>query len=125
MGSSNPKPGQGSNLQAAASLIGFILFMMVFWNVGSVYAINWALKDKMKEAALSQRNEKGNADTYEKLEKVITDLGLDPWMSAENCEVVLDGMNRKVTCEYERDMTILFGVKRKVSFRNETSTPLL
>lgn len=125
MGSANPKPGQGGNLQAAASLIGFVLFMMAFWNVGSVYAINWALKDKMKEAALSQRNEKGNDDTYVKLEKAIADLKLDEWMTVDNCEVVLDGMNRKVTCEYERDMSILFGVKRKVSFKNETSTPLL
>lgn len=118
------KPG-GSNFQAFLSLVGFVLFMWAFWNVGSVYAINWALKDEMHEAALSQRNEKGNADTIEKLEKVITKLGLDEWMSAQNCEVVLDGMNRKVTCEYERDMKILFGIKRKVSFRNETSTPLL
>ncbi|MCM2258556.1 MAG: hypothetical protein NDJ94_23235 [Vicinamibacteria bacterium] len=115
----------GGNFQAFLSLVGFVLFMWAFWNVGSVYAINWALKDEMHEAALSQRNEKGNADTIEKLEKVITKLGLDEWMSAQNCEVVLDGMNRKVTCEYERDMKILFGIKRKVSFRNETSTPLL
>jgi hypothetical protein len=115
----------GGNFQAFLSLVGFVLFMWAFWNVGSVYAINWALKDGMHEAALSQRNEKGNADTIEKLEKVITKLGLDEWMSAQNCEVVLDGMNRKVTCEYERDMKILFGIKRKVSFRNETSTPLL
>lgn len=125
MGSSNPKPGQGGNLQAAASLIGFVLFMWAFWNVGSVYAVNWALKDKMHQAALSQRNENGNADTFVKLEKVITELGLDEWMTVDNCEVILDGMNRKVTCEYEREMTILFGVKRKVNFKNETSTPLL
>jgi hypothetical protein len=122
---SNPKPGQGSNLHAFLSLIGFVLFMWAFWNVGKPWAINWALRDEMVEAARSQPNLRGNDDTYEKLRVEISKLGLDEWLNADDCEVALEGTTRRVKCAYERDVEILFGIKRKVKFENEISTPVL
>ncbi len=121
----NPKPGQGSNLHAFLSLVGFVLFMWMFWNIGKPWAINWALRDEMVEAARSQPNLKGNDDTYEKLDQEIAKLGLDKWMTVDQCEVTLEGSIRRVKCTYERDVEIIFGIKRKVTFENEITTPVL
>ncbi|MCL4817919.1 MAG: hypothetical protein KJ067_02220 [Vicinamibacteria bacterium] len=121
----NPKPGQGSNLHAFLSLVGFVLFMWMFWNIGKPWAINWALRDEMVEAARSQPNLKGNDDTYEKLDQEIAKLGLDKWLTVDQCEVTLEGSIRRVKCTYERDVEIIFGIKRKVTFENEITTPVL
>lgn len=116
--------GEG-NFEAIATLAVFIVVCLICWNVGSVYFIDWALKDKMVVAARTSRSTAGNDETYKQLEKAITELGLGDYLAAEDCEVRIDGTNRIVKCAYDRDMTIVFGIKRKVHFESEITQPLL
>ena len=116
--------GQG-RLGGLVFLVLIVAVGYAAWNVVPVYVAHYDFTDRVVEVC---RMPKYKA-TDEELLKMLTDevarRRLDPWIGPGSFEISTVDRGRRITLNYEREVVILPGWKKKLTFSFTAEQPLL
>jgi hypothetical protein len=104
------------------SFLWLFLFLMLgyaTWNVAPVYFANWTFKDKMRDVAHRHPKMHPDASIHAELMKEARDRGLADYLPS--CEIKSTEANRRIICEYEREVNVLPGFKHRFHFLNDVT----
>ncbi len=116
--------GEG-RVGSIVSLLVFAAVLYAAWNVAPAYIANYGLKDKMNEIARSPRGTTTDEKILDMLANYTREEGLDGYVQRPMFQVVTLETSRRIVVVYERDVKVLPGFTRVLTFENDVSQPLV
>ena len=115
------------------AIIGWIVFLAVAyaaWHVAPAYIANYGFKDKMQEVARRNPGTPNGTDEaiIDMLMKDARERDLDPFVNRGSIKIQTTpgiGGRRRIYCTYQRELEILPGYKKMITFENDVDQPLL
>jgi hypothetical protein len=116
--------GEG-RLSSIVWLLVFAVGIWAAWHALPPYVANFALNDKMNEIARSPRGTTTDEKVVDMLMKYVREERLDGYIQRPMFQVSTVETNRRITLEYDREVEILPGFKKKLHFTNRVEQPLI
>jgi hypothetical protein len=95
------------------------------WNLIPVYFSNYNFADKMTELARAPKYSHPDDRIESELIKAAQENHLEDFIKARTCKINTLEVRRVITCEYDRVVQILPGVKHTFHFKSEADQPLI
>ena len=95
------------------------------WNLIPAYFSNYNFADKMTELARAPKYSHPDDRIESELIKAAQENHLEDFIKARTCKINTLEVRRVITCEYDRVVEILPGVKHKFHFKSEADQPLI
>jgi hypothetical protein len=111
----------------AANFISLLLLLAVIYaafKATPVYYSNYNFKDKMVEVARTPTNVK-DEQILEMLMKQVKEEELYEFIGPKNFKISTTQNNRRIWCDYDREVEFLPGYKKNVHFALEVDQPLV
>jgi hypothetical protein len=110
------------------NIIGLLIFAAVFyagWNLIPVYFSNYNFADKATELARAPKYSHPDDRIEAELIKAAQENHLEQFIGPKTCKINTLEVRRVITCEYDRTVQVLPGVKHKFHFKTEADQPLI
>lgn len=116
--------GEG-RLGSIVSLLVFAAALYAAWNVAPAYIANYGLKDKMNEIARSPRGTTTDDKLLDMLDAYVREERLDGYVQRGMFQVVTLETSRRIVLVYQREVKVLPGFAKVLTFENDVSQPLV
>jgi hypothetical protein len=110
------------------NIIGLLIMAGVFyagWNLIPVYFSNYNFADKVTELARAPKYSHSDERIETELLKAAQENKLEQFIGPKTCKINTLEVRRVITCEYDRTVQVLPGVKHKFHFKTEADQPLI
>ena len=114
--------GQG-RMSTFIALLALGAFLYAIVNVGPAYFSDYALGDQMREIARLGRGMYPDDAIRDKLMKAVSENGLEAYVDRSSFEIDTRESTRRIKVEYVRDLKILPGYTRTVTFSHAVDEP--
>ena len=95
------------------------------WNLIPVFFNNYNFGDKVTELARAPKYSHPDDRIETELIKAAQENHLEEFIKARTCKINTLEVRRTITCEYDRVVQVLPGVKHKFHFKSEADQPLI
>jgi hypothetical protein len=96
------------------------------WNVAPAYMDHYDFVDKINEICRTPKYKAPDDDKIiDMLMKEVRNRRLDAWIGRNNFRVSTVDTGRRITLSYEREVQLLPGMKKKLSFNFTADQPLI
>jgi len=114
--------GEGK-LGTIISLLALGAFLYALVHVGPAYYADYNVADEMRQIARLGRGMYDDSQIRDKLMRAVTDSGLEPWIDRSAFEIETRDTTRRIKLEYVREIQILPGWKKTITFSHEVDEP--
>ena len=105
------------------ALLALGAFLYAVVNVGPVYFSDYALGDQMRDIARLGRGMYPDDAIRDKLMKAVSENGLEAYVDRSSFEIDTRESTRRIKLEYVRELKILPGYTRTVTFSHAVDEP--
>jgi len=95
------------------------------WNIIPIYVANYALADKVNQAARTPRGSVKDDQIADMIMKDVRENNLDPYIQKSCFQIQTLETARRITCSYERTEKILPGITHTFHFTLSADQPLI
>jgi hypothetical protein len=95
------------------------------WQLIPVYYSNYNFGDKVTELARAPKYSHPDDRITQELIKAAQENHLEGYIGAQTCKINTLEVRRTIVCEYDREVVVLPGYKRKIHFKSEADQPLI
>ena len=106
-------------------LVGIVAVIYAGWNIAPVYIANYALADKVNQAARTPRGSVKDDQIAEMLMKDVRENNLDHYIQKSCFQIQTLETARRITCSYERTEKVLPGITHTFHFTIAVDQPLI
>jgi hypothetical protein len=110
------------------NILGLLIFAGVFyagWNLVPAYFSNYNFADKVTELARAPKYSHPDERIESELVKAAQENHLEQFIGVKTCKINTLEVRRVITCEYDRTVQVLPGLKHKFHFKTEADQPLI
>jgi hypothetical protein len=110
------------------NILGLLIFAGVFyagWNLVPAYFSNYNFADKATELARAPKYSHPDDRIESELIKAAQENHLEQFIGPKTCKINTLEVRRVITCEYDRTIQVLPGLKHKFHFKTEADQPLI
>ena len=95
------------------------------WNLVPVFFSNYNFADKVTELARAPKYSHPDERIESELVKAAQENHLEQFIGVKTCKINTLEVRRVITCEYDRTVQVLPGLKHKFHFKTEADQPLI
>jgi hypothetical protein len=116
--------GQG-RMSGLVFLVLIVAVGLAAWNVVPVYVAHYDFTDKVEEACRTPRYKGTDEEVLKILMDEVARRRLDTWIGPDSFEISTVDRGRRIRLNYEREVVILPGWKKKLKMSYTAEQPLL
>jgi hypothetical protein len=95
------------------------------WQLIPVYYSNYNFGDKVTELARAPKYSHPDDRITQELIKAAQENHLEMYVNEKTCKINTLEVRRTIVCEYDREVDILPGFKRRIHFKSDADQPLI
>ncbi len=122
------RSGNETGAGRLGSLIWLVIVVGVLWagwNLIPVYVSNYSFADKVTELARAPKYSHSDERITSELIKAAQENHLELYVNERTCKINTLEVRRTISCEYDRVVEILPGVKHTIHFKWQADQPLI